>query len=117
MIKIAHAKEVGNFKLPQEVVYVTKEIAAILDEEYGINREVDSDFGGYIVVIEANEDFEKLKEIYIEIDEVIPEYVDRVTVVDGEDWINSLIILSSDYTVSILSKISITPQNLINYMK
>lgn len=117
MIKIAHVKEAENLKIPQEVVDETKEIATILDEEYGVNRDVDGGNGGYILLIEARKDFEKLMEIYIDIEEVIPEYVDRIAVKEGEDWINSLIIMSSDYTVSILSRISIMPQNLINHME
>lgn len=102
---------------PSEIICIIESIITVLDENYGSDRKIDEEDGGYILIIESKEDFVKLKEIYINIDNVIPEYVDRIVVEYGTDWCNSLIIMNNDYTVSIFSKISITPQNLIDYIE
>lgn len=114
MIKIGHVKETENLQLPQEVVEVIKGIAAILDAEYGENRDVDGGNGGYVIVIETKEDLEKLKEIYIDLDDVIAEYVDKIVVKDEEAYTNSLIICNNDFTISLIIPISMTPKNLLD---
>ncbi|WP_084281037.1 hypothetical protein [Alkaliphilus transvaalensis] len=86
MIKIAHVKETESLRLPQEVVRVIKDIATIFDTEYGEDRNVDGGDGGYILVIESKDEFDKLRDIYIDMEEVIAEYVDLIKVTDGEDY-------------------------------
>lgn len=66
MIKIAHVEETKSLKLPQEVVEVIKDIAMVLDNEYGEDRDVDHGDGGYILVVESKDEFKKLKDIYID---------------------------------------------------
>lgn len=116
MIKIDHAKDVKNIKLPQEVVKAIEEVAAILDNEYGEERDVDGSDGGYILVIESKDEFENLKDIYIDMDDIIAEYVDLIKVADGEDYTNSLIILNNDFAISLMMPITITPKILFDEM-
>jgi hypothetical protein len=107
MIKIAHVEEAKRLQsLPQEVVEVVEGIAEILDRDYGVDREVDCD-GGYILVLEAAEELEQLKEIYIDLDEVIAEYTDLIMVEGGENFTNTLI-LANDYSISLILPISLT---------
>lgn len=114
MMKIAYVKETENLQLPQEIIEVVKGIATVLDTEYGENRDVDGGDGGYILVIEEKEDLEKLKEIYIDVDDVIVEYVDKIAVEDEEDYTNCLIICNNDFAISLIIPISITPKNLLD---
>lgn len=116
MIKIAHVKETENLNLSQEVVSVIKEIAVILDTEYGEERDVDGGDGGYILVIESEEEFEDLEDIYINIEDVIPEYVDIINVEGDENYTNSLILLNNDFSVSLVMKESLLPSNLKEYI-
>ncbi|SHH84008.1 hypothetical protein SAMN02745135_02355 [Caloranaerobacter azorensis DSM 13643] len=115
MIKIGHKREVENIKdLPKEVLGVIREIAATLDTYYGENRDVDNEDGGYVLIIESEEDIEKLEEFDIYLDEEIyPEYVDRIKVEEGEDWINVLILCNNEFGISLIMPISIAPETLL----
>lgn len=55
-------------------------IATILDNVYGMDRDVDGGDGWYILVIELEDELEQLKEIYIDIDEVTPEFKDLIEI-------------------------------------
>jgi hypothetical protein len=117
MIKIAHVEEAKRLQhLPQEVVVVVEGIAEILDTEYGVDRQVDSGDGGFILVIQSAEELEQLKDIYIDIDEVIAEFTDTITVQGADNYTNSLILLSSDFSVSLipskLTSFAMTPGRL-----
>lgn len=114
MIKIEHEKETESLRLPQEVARVIKEIATILDTEYGQDRDVNGGDGGYILVIESKDDFDKLKDIYIDMEDVITEYVDLIKATDGEDYTNSLIILNNDFAISLIIPVAITPKRLLD---
>lgn len=116
MIKIGHKREVKNIKdLPKEVLEVVRGIVNSLDTYYGENRDVDSEDGGYVLIIQSEEDIERLEEFDIYIDEEIyPEYVDKIKVEEGEDWINALILCNNEFGISLIMPISIAPEILLN---
>ncbi len=114
MIKIAHTEETTSLRLPNEVIKVIKDVATILDNEYGVDRDVDGGDGGYILVIESQEELEQLKDIYIDIDTVIAEYVDEIEIEGRENWTNSLILCNNDFGVTLIMPLIITPDNLKN---
>ncbi|SNS26194.1 hypothetical protein SAMN05446037_1006277 [Anaerovirgula multivorans] len=116
MIKIAHVKEAEFLKLPQEAVEVIKEIATVLDTEYGEDRDVDGADGGYILVIESKNELEKLKDIYIDMEDVIAEYVALIKVTDGENFTKSLILLNNDFSIILIIPVVITPKRLLDEM-
>ncbi|MFT8313943.1 MAG: hypothetical protein ABF633_06755 [Clostridium sp.] len=62
MIMIANKREEGLLKnLPAEVVAKALEIAAILDENYGNQRDAEHDLGGYILIAETGEDLKAIR--------------------------------------------------------
>lgn len=117
MIEIAYLREKNKIKaMPQEVQETIFGILQVLESEYGKDRKCE-DYGGYILVVEKEEDFEKIKEkTYIDCDEVIPEYVDKIICGNGDIYTNSLIICNPDYTISLIIPMELTPQNLKDYM-
>lgn len=118
MIKIGHLKEkcVLN-KMPLEVLEVVLRILEILDSEYGVERDIQNDDGGYVIVVEKKEDFEEIKDkTYIDCDTVIAEYVDKIACDNGEVYTNSLILCNNDYAISIIILLELTQQNLKDYM-
>ena len=119
MIKIAHLREVDslNNNLPLEVIEVISEIASVLDDEYGVNRNINGGNGGYILFINEKEELLELIDIYIDIDTIIPEYVDKIKVNNGQDCTNTLLILGSDFTVSLIMPLTITPDRFIREYK
>lgn len=118
MIEIAYSREKGILKnIPQEVQETIEEILQILDSEYGANRNRYEDAGGYVVVVEKIENFKEIMDkAYIDCNEVIAEYVDKIVCNNGEVYTNSLIICNNDYSISLIIPIELTPQNLKNYM-
>lgn len=117
MIKIAYLREQKKIKtMQEEVQQVIEEILETLDTEYGADRNY-KDYGGYVIVVEKEEDYKVIKDkVYIDCETMIPEYVDKVVCSNGEIYTNSLIICSSDYTISLIIPLELTPQNLRKYM-
>ena len=105
MIKIAHVKEVNSITLPQEVITVVLEVVTILDTEYGENRDVDSGYGGYVLIVESEEDVQNLKEIDQDVGTIIPEYIEKIECNDGRVFISSLVLLGSDYGIVLIMPI------------
>ena len=54
--------------------------------------------------------------ININIDSVIVEYVDRVECSNGKIYTSSLVLCSSDYGISLIIPMEITPKNILNQM-
>lgn len=116
MIKVIYEREVKNLEnLPREVVEIIKSILGILDREYGEHRSSNDD-GGYVVVIEDESDFKKLKEIYIDVDDLIPEYVDKIRCSNGEIWANTLVLMNNDFGISVIMKEKLLTENLKEYL-
>lgn len=100
--------------LPIEVQEVIKGVLEILDSEYGSNRDKYVDDGGYVIVVESIEDFKEIqKKTNIDINNVIVEYVDKVSCVDGKVYINSLVLCNNDYSISLIMPFEIMPKNLL----
>lgn len=116
MEKITCLKEVEKVaKYPKEVLDIVSKATKILEEEYGEYRD-NEDLGGYILVVETEEELQELKAQNIYADEDIAEYVEAI-LVDGEiAFTNSLILLGSDFAVILIIPINITPKNLIIQM-
>jgi hypothetical protein len=102
MLKIAHVEDARGLMLPQEVVDVIVEATTVLDEEYGVNRDIDRGDGGFVVIIEAEADFDKLKNFYLDVNTAIPEYVNSITCADGQVFASVLVLLSGDFAVVVI---------------
>lgn len=102
MIKIAHVREVNSLTLPQEVLTVVLDAVTILDTEYGENRNVDSGYGGYVMIVESEEDFEKMKEVRIDVETATPEYVDVIRCDSGQAFSSQLFLLGNDFGIVVI---------------
>ena len=86
---------------PKEVVENVDNIINILDENYGFNRKLTDD-GGYVCIVEDIKEIENLKSnifkgLEAEFSDVI--YEDEINMYNS-----TLYILSSDYSLTIISK-------------
>ena len=117
MIELLNLKEMNKVsKLPKEVQNNIEGILVILDELYGEDRSKNDD-GGYVIVVEEKDDFKVIENsININIDNVIVEYVDKVECSNGKVYISSLVLCSSDYGISLIIPMEITPKNIFNQM-
>ncbi|MBC5625178.1 hypothetical protein H8S10_06860 [Clostridium sp. NSJ-49] len=91
--------EVNN--MPIEVIESIKVTIDILNENYGFNRAIESDLGGYVVIAENIVDIEVLKQDKLQ--GLVPEYTDVIEVVNGVNWTSSLFLLSSDYAITVVT--------------
>ena len=91
--------EVNN--IPSEVIESIKVTIDILNENYGVNRAIESDLGGYIVIVENIVDIEILKQDKLQ--GLIPEYTDIIECSEGVNWTSSLFLLSSDYAIVVVT--------------
>ena len=86
--------------IPLEVIEGIKATIDVLNENYGVNRDIESDLGGYIVVAENIVDIEILKQDKLQ--GLIPEYTDVIECSEGVNWTYSLFLLSSDYAIVVV---------------
>ncbi len=90
----------------------------ILDDNYGSNRDVMKDYGGYIIFSESKEDLPEIeREMNIRITvEGIPEYVDIVRCSNKKVYTSSLFLLGSDNGIIVVLPYDITPENIVKYI-
>ena len=94
---------------PKEVVENVDNVITILDESYGDNRK-STDDGGYVCVIE---DIEEVKYLKVNTLEGLVEEFSDVIYEDSIDKYNStLYLLSSDYSIIIVTKNEVTKELL-----
>lgn len=118
MVEITYLRGIEKVQaLPIEVQEAIKGILEILDSEYGSNRDKYADDGGYVIVAESIEDFKEIqKKTNIDINDVIIEYVDKISCEDGKVYANSLVLCNNDYSISIIMPFEIMPENLLKQM-
>ena len=103
MVKVfneEHLLELINY--PIELIKNTKEVISILNINYGENRDIKKDLGGYVVIAENIKDIKILKQDKLE--GLIPEYIDIIKCSEGVNWTSSLFLLSSDYAIVICTE-------------
>lgn len=87
---------------PVEVIQSISETIDILNENYGENRDVDKDLGGYVLVVENIEDVKELKNGMLK--DIPPEYTDEIICSEGVNYTSSLFLLSSDFSVVVIAE-------------
>ena len=91
--------EVNN--IPSEVIESMKVTIDILNENYGDNRDIEADLGGYIVIVENIVDIKIMKQDKLQ--GLIPEYTDIIECSEGVNWTSSLFLLSSDFAIVVVT--------------
>ena len=101
MRKVSKLSRLIGASLEAEVAKIIKEQLNILDESYGIERSIDADLGGYVLILETKDDVIEVKENIVK--DIIPEYVDNIECEGGKQYCLSLFLLSSDYAVFVVA--------------
>ena len=86
---------------PKEVVENVDNIINILDENYGFDRKLTDD-GGYVCIIEDIKDVEDLKSNILK--GLVEEFSDVIYEDEANIYSSTLYLLSSDYSVTVISK-------------
>ena len=85
---------------PIEVISNVLDVINVLGENYGANRDIESDLGGYVVIAENIVDIEILKQGKLQ--GLIPEYIDMIECSRGINYTSIVYILSSDYSMVVV---------------
>lgn len=103
MIKLYKKEQLEELKqkYSKEMLKEAEEIIVILDDNYGANRDVDKDLGGYIAILESKEEVVEIKANSIKT--LLPEYTDIIKSNEGIDYYSSLFLLSDDYSIVVFS--------------
>lgn len=103
MIKLYKKEQLEELKekYSKEILKEAEEIITLLDNNYGANRDVDKDLGGYIALLESKEDVAEIKANSIK--GLFLEYTDIIKSDDGIDYYSSLFLLSDDYSIVVFS--------------
>lgn len=103
MIKLYKKEQLEELKekYSKEMLKEAEKIITLLDDNYGANRDVDKDLGGYIALLESKEDVAEVKANSIK--GLFPEYTDIIKSDDGIDYYSSLFLLSDDFSIVVCS--------------
>lgn len=94
---------------PREIVENVYNVINILDENYGYNRKLTDD-GGYVCIIE---DIKEVKYLKVNILKGLAEEFSDVIYEDSVDkYSSTLYLLSSDYSITIITKNEVTEELL-----
>ena len=94
---------------PKEVIENVDNIITILDESYGDNRK-STDDGGYVCVIEDIEEVEYLKVNVLK--GLVEEFSDVIYKDNVDKYSSTLYLLSSDYSITVITKNEVTDELL-----
>lgn len=101
MRKVSKISDLTGMELEVNVVSAIEEQLNILDEGYGVERNIDAELGGYVLVLETKDDIIEVKENILK--GIITEYVDDIECEGGKQYCLSLLLLSSDYAVIVVA--------------
>lgn len=111
MLNLWRKKDINLIReYPKEVMNIVDESIQILNENYGEDRDVSRDLGGYVCIVEDVEEAIYLKENIIK--GILPEYVDKISTREDQIYSNALYLLSSDYSIIVISKNEVTDELL-----
>lgn len=116
MIKLLNESDISKIAhLEEEVQTYALEALTILDEEYGTDRDPITDLGGYVVILENQDDILELEALHnVDLTKnPCPEFVDLIYPEKGPRYTASLFILSSDYGIIIILPYDMTPKELL----
>ena len=104
-VKISELEK--NYRMPEKVVAEIYKAVDMLDKYYGMDRDVDKDDGGYVLLI-LPEHGEKLELLYLEVlgryrlDLGDAEYKDIIYDNGFIQWHSDLYLVSNDYCLNIV---------------
>ena len=101
MQKIYSEENLVEGKYSIRVINNIKEVLSVFNENYGVERNIEADLGGYVVIAENIVDIEILKQEKIK--GLVAEYTDIIECSEGVNWTSSLFLLSSDYSIVVVT--------------
>ena len=102
--------EQAKARLPDEIYAETLRIVTMLDDQFGSERDVENDDGGYVAIVETLDDLNDFSKQCVELDSPALEYVEPV----GVDYISAFYLYNEyAFGITLLMPITIAPATLI----
>ena len=100
--------------LPPPVHGKIEETIALLNFYYGENRNIDKDLGGYVLLIETQEDLKEIKKfLSMDSKDIVSEFTDIIKWNGENVYTISLMLISNDFSVSLIIPYQMTPTTLL----
>lgn len=114
MIKIGTIEELKTFKdtLPTEVYQHCFDILTVLDDEYGCDRNIELDLGGFLTILYEPIEFIEFELNNLNLLEDIPEVIESFTT-ESETFCSVIYLLNSDFSVTIVASKKIIPNTVL----
>lgn len=115
---VLKTKDLKEFNVlnPDELYLSAIDVAIRLEKLFQSLQKPDSDPNGTVLVIEDMEDYKYLKVYQLDIAKHEPEWVRRIPLDEGDEYIISLFLLDDGSAVVVLAKLSMTHNRLLSHL-
>ena len=104
-------------KVPEEVCQEALKIITMLDENFGEDRDVDFDDGGYVVIAESKEDLDYFAQNCVELESPTLEYVELVPS-EKEPYLNAFFLVNEyEAGITLFVPMSVAPERFLKEAK
>lgn len=112
--KVGTVKEMESVKqiLSSELYQAVWDIVTSLDGNYGAERDVEEEDGGFVLILQNIQDIEEAADWCIQLDKDTHEHVSLVKCAVG-DYINVLYLMNNEFGVNVFLPKDIAPQVLL----
>ena len=114
MYKAGTVEELSHFEalIDRDVYREALRIVTMLDDEYGPDRDIDNDDGGFVLIVENVQDISDIGERYMKLDNRRHEAVDVVKCWN-KPYINAFFLSNNEYGINVFVPIDIAPAVLL----
>ncbi len=107
-----NALQLHKEEMPSEVFEHLRYSINLLDENYGANRDIDHDDGGFVLLFTQAEDLAQIRSTTnIDFTYHTPEWVDRINTVT-ENYAAALFLISNDFGIILAAPVQLLSQLL-----
>lgn len=97
-------------EMPEEVFSHLQYSIDLLDENYGAERDIDHDDGGFVLLFTRTEDLAQIRSTTnIDFTSHIPEWVDHIST-ESEDYAAALYLISNDFGIILSAPVHLLSQ-------
>ena len=100
-------------KIPDVLFQTALNIVKALDDNYGIERDVDGEDGGYVLILQNVQGITEAADLDIQLGEDIHEHVNLIKCADG-DYVNVLYLANNEFGINVFLPKDIAPQILLD---
>ena len=108
--KLGKVEDMNKLPIIESTIHeYIKYLLLVLDSEYGIDRDIDSNDGGYVVFVTGNTSDDEIIEVFDYTKHTV-EYVEV-----GEAYSTAVYMLNNEYTVMLIIPTEELPEELRNF--